>query len=245
MTYASLCFLSFDRPDFLTRALETAVRHAGEQVEVIVHDDGSQDRAAIDQLVGRVREGGISRLILNPRGHNEGQGVALNRMFHMASGDPIIKLDQDLVFKPGWLAKARQIVADENVGLAALFRYWHEPVDWRKTATSVQPTANGHSYHTHICGSGMVIPRRVWERHGPFVERWESFGEDWDFQRRISEAGLYCALPDEDLVENIGFGLGPSTVVIRDVNGQPTVRTIHKLPLLVKSTASYPPRREP
>lgn len=241
MSHATLCILSYERPQFLKVAIETAIAGCDEPVEVIVHDDGSADPELLKYLYTIHQQGLVSTVMLNAPGINRGQGVALNRMFHTATGDPIIKIDHDLIFTPGWLSACREILLDDRVGLLGLFKYEHEPVDWHNTATDVQPEPSedpslvGYSFHTHICGSAMVIPRRVWELIGPFEEGWESFGEDWQFQKDVTATdGLYCALPDNDLVQNVGFGLGPSTVVVPNPEtGQPEPRLVHQLPMLV------------
>src|SRR5207302_769337 len=93
----------------------------------------------------------------------------------------------------------------------------------------------GYGFHTHIIGSGFAVPRWVWERLGPFPERWESFGEDWEFQKRVHACpDVFNVLPDEDLVENQGFGVGPSTVVVAGEGGQPEPAKIHQLPMLIE-----------
>lgn len=256
MSHATLCILSYERPQFLRVAIETAIAGCDEPVEVIVHDDGSADPELLKYLYTIHQQGTVSSVLLNAPGVNRGQGVALNRMFRMATGDPILKLDQDLVFKPGWLAKVKEILRDDRVGLCALFKYWNDPVDWRQTIIPDSQLASGrveepdgglahkppmplyalprgYTFHTHIIGSGFAVPRRVWEKLGPFPERWESFGEDWEFQKRVhSSAELFNALPDEDLVDNVGFGVGPSTVVVQGESG-PEPSRIHQLPMLV------------
>jgi glycosyltransferase involved in cell wall biosynthesis len=215
--YASLCFLSYNRPEFLRTAIMTAVDNAGESLcEVIVHDDGSSDDAVYDLLEELRLDRYISTVILNADGHNQGQGVALNRMFNIASGDPIIKLDQDLIFEPNWLDKVNHLIErNSRIGLLGLFKYEHDPVDYRKTRIATPDHArDGIDYHTHICGSGFALPRIVWENLGPFEEHSEAFAEDADMQRRVFESVTWdCALPYVDLVRNQGFGIGPSTVV--------------------------------
>lgn len=238
--HATLCILSYNRPQFLPRCIETA-RDAGVPLEIIVHDDGSTDGELLSYLYQAHADGLISTLILNAPGFNQGQGVALNRMFSMATGDPIVKIDHDLEFTPGWLAQANDILEDPRVGLLGLFKYWLDPVDWRKTIISdVKVRDNeealrkpgggapiGYAFHTHICGSAMVIPRKVWRQLGPFEEHSEAFAEDAGYQARVrTSPQWYCALPDEDLVINHGFGVGPSTVVI----APDTVQPIHKEP---------------
>lgn len=213
--FATLCFLSYNRPQFLEEAIVSAVDLAGFPIEVIVHDDGSID-SKCKEVIDALRDGGyISTMIANCPGHNEGQGVALNRMFGIAKGDYIVKLDQDLVFYPDWLAKAVDIMKkDKKIGLLGLFRYHYDPVDYRKTRISgVETVDNSYSFHTHICGSGFVVPRYVYQQLGPFNERSPSFSEDWEFQRAVHASEYFNALPAEDLVHNRGFGIGTSTIV--------------------------------
>lgn len=238
--HATLCILSYNRPQFLPECIESA-RDAGVPVEIIVHDDGSTDGELLSWLYQAHADGLISSLILNAPGYNQGQGVALNRMFSMATGDPIVKIDHDLVFSSGWLVKAKEILAaSANVGLLGLFKYELDPVDWRKTVITDVELGHrygflkkpiGFSYHTHICGSAMVIPRAVYETLGPFEEHSEAFAEDADYQQRVHESlNWFCALPDDDLVVNRGFGIGPSTVVV----GPDTVQSIHKEPRIFR-----------
>jgi GT2 family glycosyltransferase len=114
VSFASVCLLSFNRPRFLRECI-ASMRNAGAPFELIVHDDGSSDESLREGLGQLLDAGVISTLILNPPGWNQGQGVALNRMFSMARGDPIIKCDQDLIFEPGWLAQVNAILASAQL----------------------------------------------------------------------------------------------------------------------------------
>lgn len=241
----SVCVLSFNRPDFLKQSLKSIVRHSTEPLEIIVHDDGSSDRDVTDWLVSEVRVGNISHIVLNPEGHNEGQGIALNRMFHMASGDIIIKSDQDLLYQPNWNQTIRNVFeANEEVsalgemdriGCLGGFKYMVDPVDWRKMQIADQ-TWEGTSWQEcqDFVGSFMAIPREAWESFGPFEERSTAFAEDAVFKGWISEAQDWCcALTADDIVKNVGFGEGPSTVVVRDDEGNLTSRDIKLDPHLV------------
>lgn len=217
--YASCCVLSYERPSFLADCL-TSLERAGSPLELIVHDDGSSNMQVHGYLGYWSHK---ATVITNPPGHNQGQGTALNRMFHMASGDPIIKVDQDVVFTAGWLAKVQRLMrANPQIGLLGLFHYWHEPCDSAKTVIGQY---DGWSSRTHILGSAFAVSRRCWQALGPFTEHDKSFGEDWDFQKRVTASeDFVCALPDLDLVSNQGFGIGPSTVVIAGNIVQPINR---------------------
>ena len=211
--FASCCVLSYERPRFLETALTTLVKNAGAPLELIVHDDGSAGEARRDIIAfldGMMEDGLVSTVILNPPGHNQGQGIALNRMFQMAKGDPIIKLDHDLIFAPDWLATTMQILGDNGrlhdecaeedftppeplIGLLGLFHYRYEPVNSAKTIISTHPT---FQEHTHICGSAFAMPREAWEHFGPFEEHSDAFAEDYVMQLAVTESDEYvCALP--------------------------------------------------
>lgn len=255
--FASLCFLSFNRPQFIGQAIETAIENAGYPVEVIVHDDGSNDET-VNLLLELRRQGMISTLLLNQPGWNEGQGIALNRMFHLAKGDPICKLDHDLVFAEGWLAKSVRILeANETassgifrqpgsepqprIGALGLFPYHTEPVNYEDML--IDGWGEGDTaweQHQDFVGSAMVIPREAWEHFGPFQERSAAFAEDHDFKMRVTTGkrnptDWAVALTPEQLVHNQGFGEGPSTVVVRK-NGELTSRAIRPEPYIIEDS---------
>jgi GT2 family glycosyltransferase len=230
--FASLCFLSYNRPAFIGEAIMSASRLAGYPHEVLVHDDGSGPDV-IPMLLTLLDAGYISHLTLNRQGHNEGVGEAIRRMFDMAQGDVLIKLDQDMLFTPDWLAKTVEILdADPTVGMFGFFKYNHEPVDWRKMQIRVPTRSDDlvdlapYHYTRQFCGSGFAIPRRVFDRLGPLDSHLDAFNEDSNFMTKVRAAfvdeqpgqsddhGRFeLALPDTDLATNRGFGIGPSTVV--------------------------------
>lgn len=230
MSFASLCLLSYNRLPFLTDAIES-LHHSGYPFELIVHDDGSDDPNIRDCLVDWLHDGTVSTVIANPRGHNEGVGTAVNRMFSIAKGDPLVKIDQDLIFTEGWLARVVEIL-DRNskdfaptIGALGGFRYFHPPVQYEEEYVS-------HHGYFEVCrdfvGSMFAVPRRVWEHHRPFPEGSPAFAEDVEFKHRLQSHDYVMALPPEDLVVNRGFGIGPSTVVV----GDGEVCPIHKEPLI-------------
>lgn len=220
---ASLCFLSFNRPNFLAEAIETARKNAGFfDYEIIVHDDGS-DINTQEQIESSIRGGQeIDLFMARQPGINQGVGNAIKTCFDVARGDVLIKLDQDLRFKKDWLLHTMEILnRNKRIALLGLFHYHHDPVN----SSDCKIMDFGYwQEHTHICGSGFAMPRWAYEKFGIETHS-EAFAEDWDLMNRIRENDVYCnALPKHDLVENVGFGIGPSTVVM----GDGTVRPIHK-----------------
>lgn len=249
--FASICVLSYERPEFLRTCLESVSANAGYPVEVIVHDDGSANPMVRELILDGIDQGLISHAILNPAGNNEGQGIALNRMFTMAKGDPIVKCDQDLIFSPDWLITCVELLkanrhavleAGDNIeppiGVLGLFKYWTDPVDHRKMFIKDWGfPAYEWEEVTDFVGSALVVPRDVWEAFGPFEERSLAFAEDQTFKFMVRDQGdmKLALVKGADLVVNQGFGVGPSTVV----TAPGTVAQIQPGPRLAGVTPNY------
>lgn len=226
--FATACILSYERPHFLREAITTLVETANYPVEIIVHDDGSKDPAVRSLLLDALDKGLVSTVMFNPLGRNQGQGTALNRMFTMAKGDPIVKLDQDLIFQPDWLRRCVDVLSTNSsrvisgeveppIGVLGLFKYPAEPVRYEEMFIRDHgPAGLEWEEHHDFVGSGMVVPREVWEAFGPFEEYSTAFAEDRAFKMKVKdEGGLALGLiRGDDLAINQGFGVGPSTVVV-------------------------------
>lgn len=236
--FASVCVLSYERLAFLKQCLASILSVAYADFELIVHDDGSKDPELREWLVEMSNTGVISTLLMNSPGHNEGQGIAFNRMAAVAKGDPIIKCDQDMVLKPGWLRETMAIV-NENyngyrecvhgacpkpewcegpcedreplIGALGVFRYPIEPVKYEDMLIASHGRWEEHS---DFVGSFIVIPRMAWRIFGPWAERSSAFAEDHDFKMKVAATEGWCvALTAEEFGHNQGFGIGPSTIV--------------------------------
>lgn len=214
MPKASLAFLSYERPQFLEKAITTAIENAGTyDFEVIIHDDGSA-RHSFDilEIITDLRyKFGIEKVILKQIGCNEGVGKAINTSFYIAEGDYLFKLDQDLIFKKDWLKTSLDLLEkNSKIGLLGLFHYHFDPVDTKKTFIN---NYDDWEEHTHICGSGFAVPHYIYSMFG-INSHSEAFAEDWELMKKLEKSAFYYnALPFHNLVENQGFGIGTSTVV--------------------------------
>lgn len=249
MKFASLCILSFERYWPLKECIASALKHAYADFELIVHDDGSEDPRIREFLLDMQQQGVISTLVMNARGHNEGQGVAMNRMAAIAKGDPIIKCDQDMVLRPGWLKEVNAVL-EENllagkshcvhggcpkpepchsscedapplIGALGIFRYPVAPVRYEDMFIK---SRGRYEEHLDFVGSFIAIPRQAWDIFGPWDERKPDFSEDHKFKMTISNEDGWCvALTSDEFGVNEGFGVGKSTIVL-DEGG--TIQTI-------------------
>src|SRR6188768_3278736 len=52
--YASLCLLSYERPDFLDNTLKSLADQPGYDYELLIHDDGSQSPDVRERLIAEL-----------------------------------------------------------------------------------------------------------------------------------------------------------------------------------------------
>lgn len=220
--FASVCVLSYERLSFLKDCLASITTVGYADFELIVHDDGSEDEELREWLFRMSQTGVISTLLMNAPGHNEGQGIAMNRMAAVAKGDPIIKCDQDMVLKPGWLKEVTEILRANHTprlsngnwtgcvhGQCPLPEHCYRDCEDRPPLIGAlgvfrydhEPVRHGDMLiakhgsweeHRDFVGSFIAIPRAAWEVYGPWRERSESFDEDFHFKKEIAESDGWC-----------------------------------------------------
>lgn len=224
----SVCVLSFNRPEFLAASIETllaSAAHGGVELELIVGDDGSEDSSVRSYLVSQLESGAISGLVLAPPGHNEGVGRMVNRLWAMANGDVICKADQDLLYAPEALAEIER-VANLVYGTVGGFRYWADPVRHDQMLVSEGPDFD---VVRDYVSSFLAVRRKVADEVGAWPEHSDAYAEDIEWKARVAANGGCHVLTKQDVIQNVGFGVGPSTVVVAE--GQ--VRPIHHGPRTV------------
>lgn len=235
--YASLVVLSYKRPTYLMRSLQSlhTVTSAGKiPYELIVADDGSQD-ACWTFLMQAARQRKLTTLIQNAGG-NLGVGEGMFRGFAVAQGEWLCKLDADLEYSPGWLDAGVDILRhDARIGCVGFFDYRHyTPSDNRFNILDKSETAQGIQYGVvdDFVSSAMLFSRATYTQFGPIDRGSDAFAEDVMFKRKMQANGLSLAITIPDYIENFGFGLGKSEVVKPGAKGEPVVTKIHHTPLL-------------
>lgn len=244
MKFASLCILSYKRLDMLKQTIQSIKDNTKFSYELLVADDGSDETWLFIEDLMWTRE--ISTAIYNT-GSNMGVGEAIHRLFSCAKGDYLIKLDADLIYRPGWLQKGVDLLDKyPEIGTLGWFAY---PVpsehkitrnreDPSKDNTLIEVREDCEIVHDFV-SSAMIIRREHWEKYG--IERGsEAFAEDIGLKKKMKADGLLMAITKKDYIENIGFGLEKSVVVTPNEMGQPQVSRICKWPLLFKDGIAIP-----
>src|SRR5947207_550687 len=97
--FASLCVLAWNRPGMLSVCLKSLHDTLDYPAEIIVNFDAdvfyNQDITISPKLYSK-------KIVSN--GKNRGVGRSFQNCLGVAEGDYILKIDDDLIFKPHWLS---------------------------------------------------------------------------------------------------------------------------------------------
>jgi Glycosyl transferase family 2 len=199
----SVCIPSRDCAPFLGEAIESALAQEVDGLEVLVHDDASED--GTDGVLRGFRGDRRVRCLRHPRR----VGVADNRnsCLRAARGRYIAWLDADDTYLPG--ALERQLAMLEAHPGASVAHGAAEIVDeagaplppWRRpfTRDTVEPSPRAFGeliLGNELTTSTVVARRAVHVRAGPFVAVGPS-SSDWDMWLRLALRGdvTYTAAP--------------------------------------------------
>lgn len=95
----SVLITNYNYEEFLPRAIDSVLHQSWKPVEIVVSDDGSEDRSC--EVVQSYIDRGDSLILV--RGKHLGMAGCLNAAFHASSGEIICLLDADDYFLPGKL----------------------------------------------------------------------------------------------------------------------------------------------
>lgn len=207
--FASLIVLSYNRVNMLVRSVTSLIEHTHYPYQLIIMDDAS-DALTQEYIFSLVQHSKCSTAVFNV-GHNQGLGIQMNRAMAIAQGGYIFKLDADLEYTEGWLARAVRVLQNLDVGCMGLFKYFHDPCDFRKNM--LLRTDTHYVVHDFV-GSAIGFRRDMWSRYGPWdLSYSEAFAEDVAFKQRMQADGFDLVLPLHDLVTNFGFGADTSSLI--------------------------------
>ncbi len=186
----SVVINTYERPESLSRCLEALSRQKGaDPFEVIVVDDGSRlDLKAIERLWADRLRFELVRI------RHAGRSAARNRGVRSARGERILFLGDDVIVRPGCLARHRRraepLVAVvgpyplRNPTGSPPFRHWAEP---NPEPAIEDPEDAGFRFF----GTGnLSMSRQTFLELGGFDEQFQHYGwEDLDLGLRLERAG--------------------------------------------------------
>lgn len=220
MNIASLCVLAYKRPFEFERCLQSLQASIDYPCEIIVNVDGGEEGNIETRIIAEdlFNQGLISKLIFN-NGKNRGVGRSLQNCIGIAEGNYIVKVDTDLTFHPKWLSTGITVLQKyQDIGCISFFDYRnYDPKDERFN-------------HLEDLGDCFMVDDFV---SSIFMFR----SNQLDKRRTIPDDGMHqwfgkMAITHEDFVSNSGFGLGKSTYVVPDSEGNPVKAETYSEPLV-------------
>ena len=236
--FASLCILSYKRPESLIRCLNSLHETIDYPCEIIVNCD-AQD-TAYGFVLEYWKETKISKVVLN-NGQNRGVGRSFQNCLAIAEGEYIFKIDADITFHPHWLSQAIKVLQHNNdIGSIGLFDYhkW-DPLDPR-----FKPEENVLEHTTLTDSHNQTIQYQIVK---DFVSSIYGF-RNKDLYAYSADGMIYekvTTIPDDglhqkfgtmallDKTDNTAFGVGKSTYV-SGTNEEPFKTPTFDKPLMFK-----------
>jgi len=179
-----------DRPTALAACLDALGAQTEPDVEVVVVDDGSIDRAAVAAVVAA--HPGV-RLV---RGEGQGPAVARNLGARTAQGEVVCFTDDDCRPGPAWVAALRRRFAEGADAVIGPTRNGRpdspvaaasQTVTNHLTASSLDPEAGTATFGP----TSNIAVRADVHRRVPFDETYpRAAGEDRDWCARLVDAGV-------------------------------------------------------
>ncbi len=197
MTRASVVVPSHAGARRLPRLLDALAAQTFTDVEVIVVLDGDIDASA-SALADHAFP---ARVIELPE--NRGRAAALNAGFAAATGEILIRCDDDLEPGPEWAAAHVRRHSGPTVGVVGFCAdvvpdgayaraYGDRRTDRLRAMTSQMSGTEGA---WRLWGANVSVDRSTWERVGPYDTRFRAYGwEDVEWGYRLHLAGIPIVL---------------------------------------------------
>ena len=199
----SVIIPAYNAEKFLSKTLESVLSQTYKNIEVLVIDDGSQDKTA--EMVQSIAQKD-SRVVLLQQ-ENSGVAVARNLGINNSKGEFIAPIDADDIWYPQNLEKQVQCMqqADSSVGLVYS---WSADINEEDKLTGGFRAAKieGDVFITLLChnflgnASSTLIRRSCIEKMGGYSTQLKAQNaqgcEDWDFYLRIAEHYQFKVVPE-------------------------------------------------
>ncbi len=186
----SVCLIHFNRPQFLTQALNSLRTQDYPHFEVVLVDDGSSDPAATAMLTALEPEFKERKWQL-VRQENRYLGAARNSGARHARGEYLIFMDDDNFAKPHQISTFVQVAqatgADIVTSAMDLFTGSAKPEPGQKPKARwifLGGAAGTGAFRNCFGDANACIRRNVFLRLGGFTEDYGITHEDWEFHAR-------------------------------------------------------------
>lgn len=179
----SIIIPCFNDGQFVELAINSALQQSYPNKEIILIDDGSDDKT---RKFLKNFENRIDKIIFQP---NKGTSAARNAGITQAQGDYILTLDSDDHFEKEFCLKAMAIL-QKNVDVKIVTCY-AQRFRGNQNLDVFKPKSGelvDFLKYNHALGTSLFL-RKDWKEIGGYDETMKSGYEDWEFYIRLLKAG--------------------------------------------------------
>ena len=192
MTLASIVIPSRGGAERLPRLLGALSAQDDSEWEAIVVLDGDVDGSA--NVLDDYRAKLPLHVVVFPE--NRGRVAALNAGFSTATGEVLIRCDDDLEPAPDYVRRHKEAHAGDPVGVVGLYLNQLPPTPYARAYgveadESFRQAAYGSPTPWRYWAGNCSVTRATWERVGPYDPAYRAYGwEDVDWGYRLHAAGI-------------------------------------------------------
>ena len=178
---------TFNRAEFLPRAVISVLNQSVEDIELVISDDGSTDHTEtyIRQIMTR-----DNRVVYIPGQHNHGAQEARNKGIKAAKGKWIAFLDSDDEWLPTMLDAGLILHKETGCSVVHSQGFWIDENNPENPKICL-PELSGMAYKKLLCHpgpmfQGLLVKRECLEQIGLLDESFVSY-QEWDTFIRLSK----------------------------------------------------------
>ncbi len=199
----SVIIPAYNAEKFIERTLNSVLSQTYKNIEVLVVDDGSQDRTA--EIVKSIAE--LDQRVTLLQQPNSGVATARNLAIQNSKGEFIAPIDADDIWYPQNIEKQVQCILNSESS-AGLVYSWSVDIDEADSPTGEFRASRieGEVYTTLLChdfianASSVLIRRSCFDKVGGYdrsLKEQNGQGcEDWDIYLRIAEHYNFRVVPE-------------------------------------------------
>ncbi|MEG5067316.1 glycosyltransferase family A protein [Microcoleus sp. B3-A4] len=199
----SVIIPAYNAEQFIEETLKSVLAQTYPEIEVLVVDDGSQDRTA--EIVEKISKKHSRVQLLKQQ--NAGVAAARNLAIQKSRGEYIAPIDADDIWYPENIEKQVQCMREGEPSLGVVYS-WSLDIDENGFLTGgIRAfTIEGEVYETLIChnflgnASASMIRRSALDKVGfydtSYIEKSAQGCEDWDLYLRLAEYYQFGVVPE-------------------------------------------------
>lgn len=191
----SIIIAHYNLSDYIEEAVESCHNQTYKNIEVIVIDDCSSDKAALKKIYGLREKYPKVKLIINAV--NIGSAKSYNLGVEKAEGEYLCCLDADDQFEKTFIEKVLKCFSsDPKIGFATSWMHIFGDSNSIEKTPSFDISA---LLIRNLFSSASMFSKEAWEKVGGFDPEMKTY-RDWDFWISLVEKGYHWGVVEEPLI---------------------------------------------